>query len=275
MKILCVLVLYQQKLYDCASYNSLLKYVLCTDVQLFIYDNSPEPAHRQDEFESAFVHYVSDTTNPGVSTGYNKAAIYACGNGFNKLLLLDQDSFFKSNSYVHDCVRLAKAYPAVKLFAPIVVTKQALSMSPRKLICKIPVKKSFSPDCIYPLTNIGIINSGIFVDVDAYLQVGGYNENVFLDYSDYQFIDRFSVAFKNFYLINSVIIQDFSNNQTDKIHLLHRFILFHRSLSQYECNSFFDKYCLRFIVLKRCLSLTFRCKSLCFIKSFFVKYLFL
>lgn len=267
MKVLCVVVLYQQRLHDCVSYNSLLKHVICNEVQLFIYDNSKRAMHLQSEFNTALIHYISDTTNSGVSVGYNKAAIYARENGFEKLLLLDQDSYFESFSYVDNCIRLSTIYPAIKLFAPKVMTKQKLPMSPRRLVCKIPVRKSFIPDCIYPLSCMGIINSGIFVDVNAFFQVGGYNEKVFLDYSDYQFIDRFCVLYNEFYLVNNVIIQDFSNSQTDKSLLLHRFKLFQRSLSRYECNNMIDKLSLKLIVLKRCLSLTWRCKSMHFVKS--------
>lgn len=270
MKILCVVILYRQSLCNCASYDSLLRYVLCDDVQLFVYDNSPQPMHQQNEFKTAFIHYISNTSNPGVSVGYNKAAIYARDNSFDKLLLLDQDSYFKSASYVDDCIRLANAYLTVKLFVPMVITKQMQPMSPRKLVCKMPVHKSFVPNCVYSLSScVGIINSGIFVDVNAFLQVGGYNENVFLDYSDYQFIDRFSTVFNEFYLVDSIIVQDFSNDQTDRAHLLQRFVLFHRSISQYECHSLFDKCCIKLIVLKHCFSLVFRCKSMSFIKSLF------
>lgn len=269
VKVLCALVLYQQKLYDCASYNSLVKNILCDSIQLFVYDNSKQPMHTQQQFTNGLIHYMSDTTNSGVSTGYNRAAIFARNNGFDKLLLLDQDSYFESSSYVCKCLDLAIQYPSIKLFAPIVVTQKNCPMSPRKIVCKIPVRKDFSPNVTYPLRHVGLINSGLLVDVDAFFNVGGYNEAVFLDYSDYQFIDKFSRMYDEFCLVNCKIFQDFSNEQTDTVAILSRFKLFCSSLANYECHSIMDSLCIKFIILKRCLSLTIRCKSLLFIKAMF------
>ena len=50
MKYLCVIVLYKCNLYESKSYNTFIKHNLKKgNVGLYIYDNSPIPAHSKDE----------------------------------------------------------------------------------------------------------------------------------------------------------------------------------------------------------------------------------
>lgn len=269
MKVLCVIVLFNRKLQDSVSFQTLVRDALSVDIQLYIYDNSPCPMHSEDEFQdNAFIYYVSDISNPGVSAGYNRASDFAVRNGFTHLLFLDQDSTFADYDYIYECIKKAKQMPHIKLFVPQVVTTQGKPMSPARLRFKIPTDFSFRTDMEFPVKSMGIINSGMFVEVKALNAVGGYNEKVFLDYSDYQFIDRLSTRYDSFYLLDKRLVQDFSNEEKDPTKLLARYKLFCRSLRAYESNTLLDALSIRFIVLKRTLSLTFRCKSMKFLKYY-------
>lgn len=269
MKVLCVIIIFNRNLQECMSFSTLVKGMLSDDVQLYIYDNSSCPMHSKSDFQdNSFIHYVSDVTNPGVSVGYNRASDFAVQNGFTHLLLLDQDSTFNSGDYIQECIEKAKQLPHIKLFVPQVITISGCQISPIHLKFKLPTTFFFQTDKEYPIKSTGIINSGMFIDVNALKKVGGYNEKVFLDYSDYQFIDRLSIQYKSFYLINRKLIQDFSNEETDLNKLFIRYKLFYNSLKAYESNSFIDKLAINIIVFKRTLSLTLRCKSIIFLKYY-------
>lgn len=270
MKVLCVIILFNRSLEKSVSFQTLVKEALSDDIQLYIYDNSPKPMHSENDFQdNSFINYVSDITNSGVSTGYNRASIFAARNGFTHLLLLDQDSTFDNCDYIQECINKANQMTNIKLFVPQVITTSGNQISPVRLRFKIPTVFSFQPDREYPIKSMGIINSGMFVDLDALRNAGGYNEKVFLDYSDYQFVDRLSIYYHTFYLINRKLIQDFSDEEADLDKLFQRFKLFCKSLNGYEANNLIDSLAIKFIVLKRVLSLSVRCKSMDFFKYYF------
>lgn len=269
MKVLCVIILFNRKLQEAAAFSTLVKGVLSDGIQLYVYDNSPSPEHSEHDFRhNPFIHYVSDVTNPGVSAGYNRASDFALRNGFTYLLLLDQDSTFDSCDYIQACIEKAGKLPHIKLFVPQVVTTSGCRMSPVRLRLKIPTRFVFQAGREYPMKSAGIINSGMFVEVNAMKKAGGYNEKVFLDYSDYQFVDRLSVLYKSFYLIDRKLIQDFSNEETDSDKLFVRYKLFCKSLKAYKSDSFAGRLAIVVILLKRTLSLTLRCRSAKFLKHY-------
>lgn len=263
MKILCVIVLYNQKLYNCLSYKSFIKANLYNkNLNLFIYDNSPVPQHNDNEFKDFNIYYHSDILNSGLSNAYNKAAEFANNNGIEWLLLLDQDTTITDNNFLDIFFTKSSQNKHISLFAPIVKTSTGEIMSPKKLRYRIPINSKVHEDYINNISNIGIINSGMFIKTEAFLQVGGYKKEVFLDYSDYQFIERYSTLYKSFYCLNTVLIQDFSNNINDKSTLINRYILFCKSLSHFEKKSIFDNINIFYIVFKRCISLIVRTKKI-------------
>ena len=277
MKILCTIVLYNQQLYKSLSYTTgVSSFLKNKNVGLFIYDNSPIPQHDINDFfySNGQIQYVSDTSNSGVSAAYNRAYEYAKSHNFQWLLLLDQDSTLTGYPFLQSYIDAVQSYPTACLFVPISKTASDLIISPIRLCFRIPLKRwDFRIGELNSIKNVGIINSGMFISVDAFEKVGGYNEEVFLDYSDYQFIERFASKYKSFYLLDTSLIQDFSNEERDVNKLSKRYSLLCESLRNYEVKSFWEKLNITFIVLKRAVSLFIRSKNVCFVKIFFLKYL--
>ncbi len=273
MKILCIIVIYNQPLFDTVSYKTCGIDKADGKVGLFVYDNSPVPQHdtRDLDIIGCGIHYVSDISNPGVSAAYNRGVEYAVENGYDWVLLMDQDTDF-CGDYVSRCQAEIAARPDCPLFAPVVVDNGNNILSPVKLRWRFPLRGRQMPAGENVLDDVAIINSGICVKVEAFQKVGGYNEKVFLDYSDHQFIERLSKKYEDFYLIDYVIRQDFSNFETDKNKLASRFTLFCRSLSGYEKQSLSDYLSINLIVIKRSLSLCMRTRSLRFLKILFREY---
>ena len=201
------------------------------NVGLMVYDNSPSPCL---DISDNAINYISDPSNPGLSTAYNHAASYAKENGYDWLMLLDQDTIFVDDRYINVCLKLISELKDVVVAVPRVITAKGSLLSPTIHRHHVSTGVGYSQGKYHPLKNALIINSGMLVKVDAFLQVGGYNERVAVDLSDFQFIDRLSREHDSFYAIDYQLEQPFSNDSDDIETLRKRYRLFCRSCRNYE-----------------------------------------
>jgi GT2 family glycosyltransferase len=190
--IVLVIVLYKCELEQSRTYLSLIK---PTDwpagTELFVYDNSPNPVEpHPGSLPNVHFTYVADPANGGVSAAYNKAAAYALKKDKKWMLLLDQDTVFPENTFsvYQDAIQ---NYPEEKLFAPLMLAEQGKLISP----CYFRFMRGFSPrhvdTGINSLSKFSLINCGMCIDIQAFLNNHGYDEKVKLDFADHDFIRRF------------------------------------------------------------------------------------
>ena len=269
MNALIVTVLYRQSLFNSNIYLSLLTYH--KDRVVLIYDNSPNPLHKAVDFPAHWI-YISDTSNPGLSKAYNTAATFAKINGFEWLILTDQDTILPK-TLLSTYKNAIHSEPNIKLFAPLIKEKTGLYLSPVPInhyitkLTNIPVKGNIN------LSKYTLINSGLCINVEAFLSVGGYNESVFLDYSDIQFISNFSKKYDKGFIVNLIGYQNFSNTEHNINEKIRRFKLFCQSIKGFCADKNSDHKWIKYIVLKRALSLSFQAKNISPIKIFFNHYL--
>lgn len=216
-KILVVIVLYKRKIHQSISFNCIYSELHAqNDIEskIYIYDNSPYPDEEGMILADDNIIYVHDKTNPGVSKAYNQAAHYAELIKCNWILILDQDTFIPKGM-------LAKYIEATNnntmLIAPRVINKSSGSLlSP----CLFRYKTGHRlRSYVFGKINIkkySFINSGLMINTSAFFKVGGYNENVYLDYSDHEFISRYKKYYQTCYIIGEgELIQDFSASIQD------------------------------------------------------------
>lgn len=253
-KILIVSVIFRQRIEDTNVYMSLLKGY----GDVYLYDNSPTPQDISN-LPAEWV-YISDPKNPGLSAAYNKAAEYAKQHGYEWLLICDQDTSFPPNA-IDTYIKSIQKDSNELLFVPKVKVSDSQYMSPvrqRGYISKLANNVETGK---IKLKDYGVINSGILVNVDAFIECGGYNEKVFLDFADFQFMERLAKVSPTAMVIDLICRQNFSNI-TDSIDTkLKRFAIFCRSLSGFESNSRLGKVNIYFIMFKRALSLCVQAKS--------------
>lgn len=268
VSILFVVVLYNQKLEDTNVYSSLLKFV--SNDKIYIWDNS-ELVDLNLNLRSKFDIYIYSQRNLGVSYAYNKAAEYARTKGYEWIVLLDQDTKFP-DSFYDDLIKIIVENPTIKLICPKHKLNNGLYLSPVKYNLLFPSPSKITPPNRIEISKYAIINSGLAISLNLFFKVGGYNENVFLDYSDFQFIDRCCKIEKYAYCLDSVCVQDFSNETKDKQKLLARFTLFCRSLKGFEPTTPYAYFQNNLSAIKRCISLSIRLKSWEPIKIFYINY---
>lgn len=267
--ILIVVVLYKENLFSCATYKTLL--LSPQGCGVYIYDNSPIPQHKCSDFSQNCI-YISDPTNPGLSYAYNRAAEYASQNGYEWMLLADQDTIFTPD-IIEKYITAINNNKDIKLFVPQFKTGQNKWLSPVRLLYNINLPHCKVKAGIYPLNRYSPINSGMMINIDAYMLVGGYNESVFLDYSDFQFIERFKEKFPCFVLLDTICRQNFSNEMQSKEQKYNRYCLFCRSLKNFQSESLLAKLGIHIVVFKRCISLCMRNFSFLPLLTFFNNYL--
>lgn len=258
VKLLLVIVLYNQKLQNTKTYSSLL---VNTDEDVFVYDNSPYPQHVATEVIMPKWKYVSDVTNGGISKAYNLAGRYALLNGYDWMLFLDQDTIF-SKGILDEYKDVISQYKEIKLIAAPMKIGEKIYLSPVKAYFYMARPAHSVPEGKMSLNKYFLINSGLAVDVEAFHEVGGYNEKVKLDFSDYEFIRRFKKHYSYFYVLKSISFQSFSNLVESNEQKLHRFDLFCDSLKNCEKKTWLDNIGFFSIVIKRMLALIWQTRSL-------------
>lgn len=257
-KILAVVVLYGEELWFCNTYKSLLS--KHPRLSLFIYDNSPSGQHIDFNFDEN-IQYISDPTNPGLSFAYNQAALYADKHGYDWLLILDQDTSFPKN-ILNDYINAMNENPEVKLFVAPMQIDGGKYISPVKVFFHTAKCSKSVPVGITSIHKYSPINSGMMINLNAFFKVGGYNEKVPLDFSDYQFVERFARFYDSFYVLSSVCQQAFSNQVHSTEQKLFRFNIFCDCLKSCEKKGMIDEIMYFYVVLKRAISLTVQLSSL-------------
>lgn len=253
-----VVVIYGSKLTNCNVYNTLIKNNIDNISCLLVFDNSQTKQYEKIDLPNGKYEYVWDPSNPGLSIHYNEAARYARQHGYEWILLSDQDTTFPPEAMAEYEKALTENLDC-SLFVPIHKISGDRFLSPvRSCIWK-------QTTCIKPgmhkIKEYDIINSGMLIKVADFIKAGGYKEDVSLDFSDFQFIERLKRVTKNFIVLNIECIQDFSNNAEDKAKLISRFKKYCQNAANFETRSIYTKARISYLVLKHTIALSVRCKT--------------
>jgi glycosyltransferase involved in cell wall biosynthesis len=274
---LAIVVLYNCELKHSATINTInsaLSYTNST-LDLMVYDNSPASLEKRVDFQYDHlnIHYVTDTLNSGISKAYNTGAKYAKQLQQKRwLLLLDQDTSFTINLFESYFLSIQEN-PSIKLFAPILKLGNGAIFSPciNKHKRGYPVKSISSG--VYSLDKLSPVNSGMLVDLGLFSMVGGYNEKIKVDFCDFQFLEKIQEKELDFYVIDSVALQDFSNDEVSLKKQQRRFEIYLEDARNCHKKNFKDKMEYLYTVTRHTFGLIYKQKSLSFLKTYILKYL--
>lgn len=259
-RILICTVLFNQNLENCNSFKSLLN---SYDDVIIIDNSSSKIIINEIVAKNNKWKYVRYPSNPGLSFAYNYASKYALENGYNWMLISDQDTIFPEGA-IDVYLSTLKENPDIKLFVPkvLVLAGTEKYMSPVRMIHYFTKLSTNCPSGIINPTSYGIINSGLLINISAFWEVGGYNEKVWLDFADFQFIERFGTKYNKACVINCECEQHFSNEVQTINQKLARFKYFCSSLKHYHPVNKANYFWIITVALKRALSLCIKSKSL-------------
>jgi len=218
MQIFPIIVIYCVDFHTTAAYQKLLSFY--PECEFLLYDNSPTPINKK--YESKWVHYVHNANNGGVSIAYNTGSKYALKANKSYLLLLDQDTSF-NHIYLQILEQAISEYPDIHLFVPIIQYQSKRIFSPVQFSIFKVDGASISPG-VYPLEKYLPVNSGVCIKNEYFIINGGYNEELKLDFADFDFFSRLRKYCSHFLLLDFTAIQSFSNDILDKDEARHRVV---------------------------------------------------
>jgi hypothetical protein len=166
--------------------------------------------------------------------------------------LLDQDTWFDSQLPTLISENIKKS--GLKLICPTIFSNSNKVLSPYRKFYTLPIRTKVPQIGNIKLHNYAIINSGICISLELFLNADGYNEKVFLDFSDYEFLNRLSKFYDQAFIYKSDTFQDYSSEDLDIDKTLIRFSLFCKSLKNCISPNFIENMFYKIVVLKRTLS---------------------
>jgi len=273
-----VIVIYNQEITSCVTLNSLYlslkSNVDFSALDVLIYDNSAKAQNISGVKLNSHIKlsYLHDSKNSGVSKAYNTAAKIASKLGKEWLLIFDHDTKLPSESIkcYSDAMNNNREY---QIFSPILLHGDKI-ISP----CKYKGFRGYvhtqqlTGACKF--SDFVPINSGLLINLNLFHNVGGYNEDLKLDFSDFYFIKKIKNFIDTFFVIDLRIQHDLSGfNLNDINNTTIRFISYCES-AVILSKTIKDFIALFIIVLLRSLVLSYRMKSISFFFIFLQHFVF-
>jgi rhamnosyltransferase len=163
--------------------------------KLYILDNSENQLENWAELAKQLgdhVEYIHYGGNEGIAKRLNTAAHKAIQDGYNFLLTMDQDSSFPEgvfNKYLNEIVNCSIDN----------VGQFGVNFQPQ-----------FTAIEAKPIDALSLITSGSIINLDRFLKIGDYNEDLFIDFVDLEFSYRVNnsgykvIQFTNFILNHQI-----------------------------------------------------------------------
>lgn len=214
--LLFVIVLYDIDLYHSLTFQSLLltaqeAYPGC-QIDLLICDNSPHPQHISNDTYSN-IYYLHDPRNPGVSVSYNRAASFAQSRAKKWLLIFDHDTKLPINS-LQKYVSALENWAGYPLYAPQVFSNDKLLSPCHYLMYRGTHLQKLTPG-VHKMQYRNVLNSGLLLDITAFKQVGGYDEQVWLYFSDFTFFNKLKKHYSEYVVLDCHLEHSLSSSDYD------------------------------------------------------------
>ena len=212
INICIIVVIYNKKINNIASWEVFYDYFKKEKLKLVIIDNSVEKNIYTQNI--AFLNhlkykpiYISNKQNNGISKAYNL--------GINQVesdwyLFADDDTTF-SATYLDNVLIEIKGSYNVSLCGVIKANNMPFSPCGNKPFMFYPKKYLIKPG---KYKNIYAVNSGLVVSRKTLYKVGLFDERLFLDMVDYNFMESLKrLGCNNFKVLDGEITQNFSANE--------------------------------------------------------------
>ena len=206
-KILILIVLYKKSIEECVSYRTLKECIKLQDTRykLIIYNNSSE--YGLAESEDAIV--INSDHNGRLSPAYNYACKYALAEGYQWLLLLDQDSELSEDyvSCLSDFLQRTTDDSIVAVAPKLVDGSQVLS--PRK-ISSVSWWENALQHTGIQRGRVVAFNSLSLLNVNFIQSIGGFSGKYPLDMLDHWYYNQIYLQRKKVYVLDCMINHNLS-----------------------------------------------------------------
>ena len=227
-----IMVTYNRYCNDSAAYSNLKKF---KDINIIVCDNSTNKDIK--EKNNSLVNkdkniYVDMKGNKGLSKAYNRALKYV-DKSPNKFVCLFDDDTSISEEYLDKLlVNLNRA--TADIYLPVVLSIERI-MSP----CILKKDRCIEVKSLDKLKgkNLSGINSGMVIRAEVYNEYK-YNENLFLDYIDHDFMRAMNRLNKEVFVMYDIVIhQNFSMESNDIDSAYRRMIILKHDFKEFYRNN--------------------------------------
>jgi rhamnosyltransferase len=155
--------------------------------QVVLFDNGSKRVADIEELVNRLTNLVllRSAENRGVAHALNELASYALEHGATHLVTLDQDSV-SSTDMVHELARTAG--DDIPLVTPYIVDRNKSTVEAYQRL-QLPEVEIFQQ-----AARRGAITSGALMKLAVWREVGGFDDELFIDYVDYDFNQRLLIA---------------------------------------------------------------------------------
>ena len=211
-----VLVVYNRDLARSETYRSLFESSNdFSDIKLIIYDNS-RSGQKLSYSDSANISYLHDASNSGLAAAYNYA-LSTIVDQDDWMLLLDQDSKLPTD-FISTLIETINGISdeSIVAIAPHIVCKNTF-VSPLKV--RFGGRLVVLPEQYTGASAVELmgINSGMAVRVSFMKQVGGFNQEFWLDYLDHWLCRTIYANGKKMYVSSSIVNHNLSVSNYNEV----------------------------------------------------------
>lgn len=256
MNIYCLIVIYNKNYKDSLTYQSIKDE---ENINIIICDNSTSDQGNKELSGVKNITYIDMEGNKGLSKAYN-LGIDRIKDKTGILCLFDDDTAIPADYFLK--VAAHKIVDDGDILLPLVFDDVGM-MSPgvmRKYLCY----RAQSLDELVGDEFTGI-NSGMVIDLDIFANYR-YDENIFLDYIDHNFIRDMRRQNKKILIMEDIVLhQTFSDVVNSKDSALIRYKILKKDLKYFYRETFSTRLFYYYVIGKRAIKLSLKYKTLAFL----------
>ena len=200
--IYALIVIYNKSCKNSSSINDIQKYA--PDIKLIIYDNSIKNFRNRSFCEEKGYTYFTQQKNVGISRAYNFVLNNMPFKENDYLIMLDDDTHL-NHEYLDEVKKIIKMHKYDVILPIVRANNKIISPYNYHMTCR---SKMVDDPASLILSKVSGINSGMVIRTSLFNKVR-YNERLFLDYVDYDFMKRVHDVNGIIYIMHSQINQEF------------------------------------------------------------------
>ena len=258
-KLVAIMVVYNTNVLESRAYKCIKT---AKNVRLIVCDNSTITNDNKRLVENDGNIYLCMHGNIGLSKAYNKAIDYIMDNLFEEcdyIVLMDDDTYFPEEYFNELNKKISNSN--IDIYLPVVFdeTGNAGYLSPsimkRGYCHRAKDIKSINKDELCGINSGMVIKNDIF---DNYR----YNEEIFLDYIDHNFIRDMRSRGKRIDILETKLTQCFSSSSDTKQSAEKRFKIFKKDINVFYKKGLSNRFLYHYILFRRRINLFERFRDL-------------
>ena len=253
-----IIVVYNKNVNDSVTYQCLKKQ---KGLQIVVCDNSTSDYENCGIVESEGYRYINMNGNAGLSKAYNKALNYIQSvnpemKGY--VALFDDDTFIPEDYFK----KIFKAIERKKADIYLPIVKDEIGILSPSMMKKYYCHRAIGGD-VWKIKKSDIcgINSGMAISLKIFKRYR-YNEELFLDYVDHNFIRDMRKQHRSIEIVKTYIHQTFSSNIHDEKKELARLEIFKRDIDVFYKRGIGNRLFFHYTMFRRKMKLAFKYRKI-------------